>query len=655
MCGIFGVFLPCNSEIELKLLQFISNRLFQLSETRGRESAGLALLSQNKLEVMKGPLPPAKLIRQREYKGLFRRVYKNSVIKSNCNLIVHPIVFFGHTRLVTDGLKVDNDNNQPVIRDNAICIHNGIVVNASELFTRYNDLDRKYEVDTEVILALVDKFKRETGSLRDSIANTFGIIKGSASVAILNKDNNWVGLATNTGSLFLCRNSIRSICFFASERYIVERIAKHRYLRLKLGDNEIWQLKPGKGIIININDLRMDKFKLSFPSHKESLFIEQKAEKPSPDTLQYKNEKRNDFAIPPLNRCTRCILPETVPYINFDDKGVCNFCRNCKKEEPLGHEALEHFVANYRSKSGDPDCIIGLSGGRDSCYGLHYLKRILGLNPIAFTYDWGMVTDLARRNQARMCGKLGVEHIIVSADIEKKRKYIRNNIKAWLNKPDLGMIPIFMAGDKHFFYYGHKLRKMTGIKLLFWCSNPFEMCVFKAGFAGVVPKQFRLWNISIFEKVKIASYYAIGFLKNPVYFNASFWDTLGASYWSWLVPQNLTFLYKFIKWDEDEIMNILRKEYEWEDDSGTKGTWRIGDATAAFYNYIYYRVAGVTENDTFRSNQIREGMITRDEAIALVEEENRPRYDSLQWYAEKNGFDLEEAIKVIDSIPPIYK
>lgn len=45
----------------------------------------------------------------------------------------------------------------------------------------------------------------------------------------------------------------------------------------------------------------------------------------------------------------------------------------------------------------------------------------------------------------------------------------------------------------------------------------------------------------------------------------------------------------------------------------TNTTWRIGDGTAAFYNYVYYTVAGFTEHDTFRSNQIREGQMTREE------------------------------------------
>ena len=45
----------------------------------------------------------------------------------------------------------------------------------------------------------------------------------------------------------------------------------------------------------------------------------------------------------------------------------------------------------------------------------------------------------------------------------------------------------------------------------------------------------------------------------------------------------------------------------------SKTSWRIGDGTASFYNYIYYTIAGFTEHDTFRSNQIREGVISRDQ------------------------------------------
>ena len=85
------------------------------------------------------------------------------------------------------------------------------------------------------------------------------------------------------------------------------------------------------------------------------------------------------------------------------------------------------------------------------------------------------------------------------------------------------------------------------------------------------------------------------------------------------------------KWDE-KIIDDTHDTYDWERAPDTKTTWRIGDGTAAFYNYVYYYVSGLTEHDTFRSNQIREGDITREEAIDLIHEENRPRYANIKCY-----------------------
>ena len=91
--------------------------------------------------------------------------------------------------------------------------------------------------------------------------------------------------------------------------------------------------------------------------------------------------------------------------------------------------------------------------------------------------------------------------------------------------------------------------------------------------------------------------------------------------------------FKNNEFKNDKIDNLIEetliKEYNWELAADTKTTWRIGDGTAGFYNYIYYTIAGFTEHDTFRSNQVREGVITRKKALELVNEENRPRYENI--------------------------
>ncbi|MBU1864484.1 MAG: glucosamine 6-phosphate synthetase, partial [Candidatus Omnitrophica bacterium] len=95
-------------------------------------------------------------------------------------------------------------------------------------------------------------------------------------------------------------------------------------------------------------------------------------------------------------------------------------------------------------------------------------------------------------------------------------------------------------------------------------------------------------------------------------------------------------------------------DYKWEHPQDTIVTWRIDDGTSAFYNYIYMTVAGFTENDTFRSNQIREGEMTREDALQIVKEENKPRCETIEWYACHIGFDCDTAIKRINTMPKLY-
>jgi hypothetical protein len=300
---------------------------------------------------------------------------------------------------------------------------------------------------------------------------------------------------------------------------------------------------------------------------------------------------------------------------------------------------------------------VPFSGGRDSTFALHVVKQELGLNPIAFTYDWGMVTDLARRNIARVCGKLGVENIVVAADIHWKRQNIRKNIEAWLKSPALGMIPLFMAGDKYFFYHTDKLKKQTGINLNIWGVNHLENTDFKVGFAGLAPqfKKEQIYSLSRLNQLKLMGYVGKEFLSNPKYLNQSLLDTMGSFAVRYLAPKKDCFqLFDYYPWNENEINKLIQNEYNWEKATDTDSTWRIGDGTAGFYNYIYFTVAGFSEVDTFRSNQVREGMISREDALKKSMEENKPRYETIRWYLEILGIDFQYALKKINTIPKLY-
>jgi DNA-binding ferritin-like protein (Dps family) len=251
---------------------------------------------------------------------------------------------------------------------------------------------------------------------------------------------------------------------------------------------------------------------------------------------------------------------------------------------------------------------------------------------------------------------MGVENIIVADDITKKRKYIEINLRAWLKSPHLGMISILTAGDKHFFRHVETIKKQTGINLNLWGVNPLEVTHFKAGFLGVPPyfEEERVYTHGALKQLRYQKLRFKAMLKSPGYFNRSLWDTLSGEYYrSFTKKEDYFHIFDYWRWDE-EIVNKTLELYNWEKAPDTKATWRIGDGTAAFYNYIYYTVAGFSEHDTFRSNQIREGQLTREEALKLVEDENQPRYQNIKWYLDAVGVSFEEAIKIINKIPKLY-
>jgi len=671
MCGIFGIITNNQADFPLSAIRQTMDCLFRLSESRGKEAAGVAMRAADALYVAKHPVPASVMIRGADYDALYCRAFPTQS---------GPVCIIGHSRLVTNGGQQIHANNQPVIASGMVAIHNGIITNVDALWAQFPMLQRQKQLDTEVLLTLIRKFCQDTGSLIAGVRQAFRQIEGVASIATFFTDLDLMLLATNNGSLYLTSNRAGDIHIFASEAYILRTLLKKLSLETHLGPLSVQHIQAGQAYLIPLNETRLESFTLTPGDAPATETIVPRAnvlpivDVSPPEEIVAHPERtpgegpyvlsptfvdeypRNRDAIAHLRRCTRCVLPETMPFIEFDAEGVCNYCRHYEPIDALGLDALRAAVAPYRKPNGEPDCLVTFSGGRDSSYMVHIIKTVLGMNPITYTYDWGMVTDLARRNQMRICGKLGIEHILVSANLAHKRANIRKNVTAWLKKPDLGMVPLFMAGDKQYFYYANKVSEQLGVHITILGENLLETTRFKSGFCGIAPQHgsAHTYTLSAFNKAKLAWYYGGRYLGNPAYLNASLLDTIGAYIAYYFIPHNYLNIYRYVQWDEQVINTTLIGEYNWETAPDTTTTWRIGDGTAAFYNYIYYTLAGFSENDTFRSNQIREGMLSRAEALRLIEQENAPRYESIQWYCDIIGIDFDDAIRRINAAPKLY-
>lgn len=653
MCGIFGYVGIGGVGNNAPQLTGILEKLFKLSETRGKEAAGLALLSGKTIGIYKDATKASEMLRSKNYKSFLNR----TLVTCKPNDVVAAI---GHTRLATHGVQVVDANNQPVERGGTILVHNGIIVNHADLWTSHPDLSARTQLDSEVAAALVEHYRTTGHDLVSAIQATMQGIVGETSLGMLFADMNVMALTTNTGSLFFVKDDVGEQLSFVSENFIARSINGGSDGLPGFGACEIQQVRAGQICLVDLEDLSISLFEIEGPPPQPSQIA------PRLGFIRTVEEKarRMEAFRQEMKRCMRCLLPETMPFIEFNNEGVCNYCQSYKPTELLGRDALKEELSKFKPETEhSPNCILSFSGGRDSCYGLHIVMEELGVRPLAYTYDWGMVTDLGRRNQARMCGKLGVEHIWVSADIRAKRANIKRNVTAWLNKPDLGMIPLFMVGDKQFYYYARVVGKQTGIQNILSCSNPLERTDFKSAFSGAYPEILKrrekakgsanMRGLDSFN-AKLLLYYARQMLTNPSYLNRSLPDT-GFAYASYyLMKRPFLNIFNYLPWVEDDVNDTLINEYDWEVAADSPSTWRIGDGTAPFYNYIYHHVAGFTEFDTFRSNQIREGHITREEAVEKVKEENQPRWDSMHEYCQTINIDFEDCLKKINSMPRLY-
>jgi N-acetyl sugar amidotransferase len=117
-------------------------------------------------------------------------------------------------------------------------------------------------------------------------------------------------------------------------------------------------------------------------------------------------------------------MDTSVPGIHFNNAGECNFCKlhdKMDQEFPLGEKGkkiVDRIVRDIKKagKGKKYDCVLGISGGRDSSFTLYYAKKVLGLNPIAVHFNDGFGNPVAGENMVKACRKMGVELRTITSD-----------------------------------------------------------------------------------------------------------------------------------------------------------------------------------------------------------------------------------------------
>lgn len=114
--------------------------------------------------------------------------------------------------------------------------------------------------------------------------------------------------------------------------------------------------------------------------------------------------------------CTRCVLPETFPGINFNEDGICNYCVNTPTPDDdkknYYKARLDELIDGVKGK-GEYDIILAFSGGKDSTYTMKILIEEYNVRILALTFDNGFLSPVSRDNIIKVCDNLGATSLIV--------------------------------------------------------------------------------------------------------------------------------------------------------------------------------------------------------------------------------------------------
>lgn len=328
-----------------------------------------------------------------------------------------------------------------------------------------------------------------------------------------------------------------------------------------------------------------------------------------------------------MRRCSRCILPSTYPGISFDEEGVCNRCPppgEFATVVPLGSERLNYVIEQHRSKDSKYDCLVALSGGRDSTYALHYAVSVLGLRVLAFTIDNGYMPEQTHSNIQNATRLLGVDHVI------ERHGLLERNVKpvlaAWLQRPSPAMLPFLCVGCRMSLYRGFlRVAKRFQIPLLITGLGEPERSFATEFFASRAKH----------KTLSLVSGVGLEMIRNPTYIlrrpSFPYWMLAEWLYAfsPWPIMPSLIYpdlfnlrLFEYTGWDEREIVKVIQTELGWVNYEYSESSWRSDCRINLLKNHLYYITLGFTKNDELVSNMIRLGLMTRADGLARVEREN---------------------------------
>jgi N-acetyl sugar amidotransferase len=341
--------------------------------------------------------------------------------------------------------------------------------------------------------------------------------------------------------------------------------------------------------------------------------------------------------------CTRCVMSDTDPDISFDDEGRCNHCSHYVERlaqltyKPGASDRERDAIVERIKTAGrrkEYDCVVGISGGIDSCYAAYVVKS-LGLRPLAVHMDNGWNSDTATKNIKSVARALGIDYQSVVLDWEEFRDlqlaFLRASVPEIETPTDIA-IPAAL----------HGVAAEHGIRFIIMGGNYAT--------EGILP---RAWHYNAkdvrflkavnrrFGSGKLRTFPTFGFVKE--------------SYYKFVKGIRHVYLLNLVPYAKGEAMKKLQEELGWEYYGGKHYESKITGFVQSYILPVKFRI---DYRRATLSSQICAGEITRAEALEIL---STPPFDTARvpeekaYVAKKFGITLEEMDAILAAPPKTHR
>ena len=343
---------------------------------------------------------------------------------------------------------------------------------------------------------------------------------------------------------------------------------------------------------------------------------------------------------PELQYCKRCCVPETYEGIKFDEMGVCSACQSAEQKMHINWKEreteLRRILENAKKNAKGPyDCIIGISGGKDSTYQLHVLTKVYGMNPLAVTFSHNWYTEIGKENLMNAIEEFDVDHLMFTP---------RRGLVNKLAKKSLDMI-----GDA-----------------CWHCHAGIGSFVLQTAIRYNI--QLIVWGESIAEASGRATYY------EPVKYDREYFTKVSAKVTAdkmvgdgvtirdlnpFVVPSQedcdkvgITGIYigDYMFWDDERQVEFIKKMYGWKEDD-VEGSYKryksVECKMTGVHDYAKFIKRGFGKGTDHASADVRAGLLTREEGFELAKQYDVKRPDHLDYYLKITGLTEEEFLSTL--------